>query len=73
MVLYDVTSSYYTGRRPSLVQFGYSRDGRKGFPQILYGLLCDGEGRPLAVEVFAGNEADPNTLSSQITEDLEAL
>jgi transposase len=66
LVLYDVTSSYYTGRRSELVQFGYPRDGKKGFPQIVYGLLCNAEGCPIAVEVFAGNTADPNTLSSQV-------
>lgn len=66
LVLYDVSSSYYTGRRPSLVQFGYSRDGKRGFPQIVYGLLCNAEGCPVAVEVFAGNTADSSTLEAQI-------
>jgi hypothetical protein len=66
LVLYDVTSSYYTGRRTGLVQFGYSRDGKPGLPQIVYGLLCSAEGCPVAVEVFAGNTADPKTLTSQI-------
>lgn len=66
LVLYDVSSSYYTGRRPSLVQFGYSRDGKRGFPQIVYGLLCNAQGCPVAVEVFAGNTADSSTLEAQI-------
>lgn len=66
LILYDVSSSYYTGRGGSLVQHGYSRDGRREYPQIVYGLLCDAAGCPLAVEVFAGNTADPNTLSSQV-------
>jgi len=66
LVLYDVSSSYYTGRVSDLVQYGYSRDGKKGFPQIVYGLLCTAEGCPIAVEVFAGNTADPNTLSAQV-------
>jgi transposase len=66
LILYDVTSSYYTGRRPGLVQFGYNRDGKRGVPQIVYGLLCNAEGCPVAVEVFAGNTADPKTLGSQI-------
>jgi len=66
LVLYDVSGSYYTGRRSELVQFGHPRDGKKGFPQIVYGLLCNAEGCPVAIEVFAGNTADPNTLGSQV-------
>ena len=46
LILYDVTSSYYTGHRPSLVQFGYNRDWKRRFPQIVYGLLCNAEGLP---------------------------
>lgn len=66
LVLYDVSSSYYTGHHAGLVKFGYNRDGKKGFPQIVYGLLCNGEGCPIAIEVFEGNTADPKTLPSQI-------
>ncbi|MGH9339926.1 MAG: IS1634 family transposase [Acidobacteriota bacterium] len=66
LLLYDVSSSYYTGSRPDLVQYGYSRDGRRRFPQIVYGLLCNTEGCPVSVDVFAGNTADPSTLASQI-------
>lgn len=66
LVLYDVSGSYYTGRRSELVQFGHPRDGKKGFPQIVYGLLCNAEGCPVAIEVFAGNTGDPNTLGPQI-------
>lgn len=66
LVLYDVTSSYYTGRRSALVEFGHNRDGNRGFPQIVFGLVCNAAGCPVAVEVFAGNTADPNTLGSQI-------
>lgn len=66
LVLYDVTSSYYTGRRSELSQFGYNRDGKKRFPQIVYGLLCSADGCPVAIEVFAGNTSDTKTLGSQI-------
>lgn len=66
LVLYDVSSSYYTGRQSELIKHGYSRDGKPGEPQIVYGLLCNADGCPVAVEVFAGNTADPNTLSAQI-------
>jgi len=66
LVLYDVSSSYYTGRRSGLVKFGHKRDGKKRFPQIVYGLLCTGDGCPVAIEVFEGNTADPVTFSAQI-------
>ena len=65
-VLYDVSSSYFEGRSCSLLAFGYSRDGRRGSLQIVYGLLCDCEGRPLAIEVFPGGVHDDKTLPAQI-------
>src|SRR5271169_4780892 len=73
LVLYDVSSSWLEGRCCELARFGYSRDGKKGKLQIVYGLLCAADGCPVAVEVFkpapaqaAGNTADPMTLSAQI-------
>jgi len=66
LVLYDVSSSYYTGRISELVKFGHDRDGKRGFPQIVYGLLCNAQGCPVSIEVFSGNTADPSTLESQI-------
>lgn len=66
LVLYDLSSSYYTGRCCSLAKFGHNRDGKRGVPQINYGLLCDRDGCPVAIEVFEGNTADPATVSMQI-------
>jgi Transposase len=66
MVLYDVSSSYFEGRSCPLAQFGYSRDGKPGLAQIIYGLLCDSDGRPVAVEVFTGELHDDKTLPSQV-------
>lgn len=66
LVLYDVSSSYLEGRHCELAQHGYSRDHRPDRPQIVYGLLCDRDGRPIAVEVFGGNTGDPSTLGAQI-------
>jgi len=66
LVLYDVSSSYVEGRHCPLAQYGHSRDHRRDRPQIVYGLLCTREGLPIAVEVFAGNTADPTTLATQI-------
>jgi transposase len=65
-VLYDVSSSYFEGRTCPLLALGYSRDGRRGMPQIVYGLLCDREGRPVAIEVFEGGVHDDKTLPAQI-------
>ena len=66
LVLYDVSSSYFEGRCCPLAKRGYSRDGKRGTLQITYGLMCDSAGRPIAVEVFAGNVHDSQTLGSQI-------
>ena len=66
LVLYDMTSSYLEGRCCPLARFGHNRDGKRGKQQIAIGLLCTGEGCPIAVEVFAGNTADPATVATQV-------
>jgi len=66
LVLYDVSSSYMEGRCCPLAKRGYSRDGKKGTLQIVYGLLCAPDGCPVAIEVFDGNIGDPITLAPQI-------
>jgi hypothetical protein len=66
LVLYDVSSSYMEGRCCPLARRGYSRDGRRGTLQIVYGLLCASDGCPVAIEVFDGNTADPMTLAAQV-------
>ena len=66
LVLYDVSSSYYTGRKSTLAKHGYSRDKKKGLPQIVYGLLCNRDGCPIAIEVFAGNTSDSTTFTQQV-------
>ena len=66
LYLYDVTSSYLEGVCNEFAAFGYNRDGKKGKRQIVIGLLCDGCGRPLSIEVFKGNTQDAATLASQI-------
>ncbi len=70
LVLYDVTSSYLEGEYESseLVKFGYNRDGKKGHEQIVIGLICNSDGCPIAVEVFAGNTKDETTLIGKINE-----
>ena len=59
MALFDLTSSWVTGRCCELAAYGYSRDGKKGLPQIEYGVLTDPAGRPVAVRVVPGDTADP--------------
>lgn len=66
LVLYDVSSSYYEGQHCPLAQYGHDRDGQKGLPIIVYGLMTDGEGRPIAVDVYAGNTGDPTTVVDQV-------
>jgi hypothetical protein len=66
LVLYDVSSSYFEGRKCPLARMGYSRDHRADRPQIVYGVLCTRAGLPVAVEVFEGNTADPATLADQV-------
>jgi len=66
LFLYDVTSTYLEGVHNEWAAFGYNRDGKKGKMQIIVGLLCDQQGRPLAIEVFAGNTRDPATVAVQI-------
>ena len=65
-VLYDLTSTWYEGHTCPLAKPGHSRDKKKGKLQIEFGLLCDIQGRPVAVEVFDGNTGDPATVASQI-------
>ena len=66
LLLYDVTSTYLEGRRCPLAAHGYSRYGKPGKMQLVFGLLTTAEGCPVAVEVFAGNTADPATLASAV-------
>ena len=66
LVLYDLSSSYFEGSRCPLARLGYSRDGKKGKLQVNYGLLTDARGCPVAVSVYEGNTADPQTLMPEI-------
>jgi hypothetical protein len=76
LVCYDLTSTYFEGsvkgsdRFPSKA-FGYSRDHRSDRPQVVIGLLCTGDGIPIAHHVFAGNTGDVTTLPG-VLEDLAA-
>jgi transposase len=64
LALFDLSSTWMTGNCCELAARGYSRDGKKGLPQINFGLLGDREGRPVAVRVFSGNTADPKAFTT---------
>jgi len=66
VVLYDISSSYYEGHCCPLAKFGHNRDGKKDRPIIVYGVLTDAEGCPVATEVYEGNTGDPTTVPDQV-------
>jgi Transposase DDE domain len=66
LALYDLTSTYFEGQTCPLAKFGHSRDGKRGKLQIVFGLVCNADGCPVAVEVFDGNTGDPKTLAPQL-------
>jgi transposase len=65
-ILYDVSSSFYYGRTCPLARYGHDRDGKKGLPIVVYGLLTDGDGRPVAIQVYPGNTNDATTVPGQV-------
>lgn len=66
LILYDLTSTYYEGNRCRYAEFGYSRDRKRGTPQIVFGLLCTRDGVPVSVSVYDGNTSDSTTLADQL-------
>lgn len=66
MVLYDISSSYYEGHTCPLAEFGHNRDKKAGHKIIVYGLMTDDAGCPVAVNVYPGNTGDPNTVPDQV-------
>jgi hypothetical protein len=66
IAMFDLSSSWVEGSHCGLAAFGYSRDGKRGKPQIEYGLLTDSGGRPVAVRVFTGNTGDPATFPAAV-------
>ncbi|MGH8918063.1 MAG: IS1634 family transposase, partial [Actinomycetes bacterium] len=67
IAMFDLSSSWVTGRACPLAARGYSRDGKKGCEQIEYGLLTDPDGRPVAIRVFPGDTADPTAFITAVT------
>lgn len=65
-MLYDLTSTYFEGRHCPLAKLGHSRDDKSGKPQVVFGLLTNAAGCPVAVEIFEGNTGDPKTVAKQV-------
>jgi hypothetical protein len=70
VVLYDITSIYFEGdyEQSELVTFGYNRDRKKGYEQVVVGLICNARGCPVGVEVYAGNTKDETTVIDKVHE-----
>jgi hypothetical protein len=66
VAMYDLSSSWVEGACCELAAFGYSRDGKRGRMQVEYGLLTDPEGRPVGIDVFAGNTADATAFTTVV-------
>jgi hypothetical protein len=66
LLLYDLSSTCLTGRCCELAAYGYSRDGKRDDPQIVFGLICNAKGCPISVQVFKGNMSDPAALAEQV-------
>lgn len=66
LVLYDVSSAAFEGTTCPLARLGYPRDGVRGRLQVVYGMLTNKDGVPVATEVFEGNTADPATVAAQV-------
>ena len=56
LILYDLSSSYVEGRGIGMAARGHNRDGRSDKKQITYGLLCNREECPVAIEAFEGKD-----------------
>ncbi len=66
MLLYDITSTYFEGTKAEGAEYGYSRDKRWDRHQIVIGLVCTGDGLPLALEVWDGSTTDKTTVANRI-------
>jgi len=70
LVLYDITSTTFEGAHAEsqIMRFGYNRDGKQGHEQVVIGLLCNADGCPVGVEVFAGNTQAAGTVLAKVQE-----
>jgi hypothetical protein len=63
LAFFDTTTLYFEGcGGESLGQFGHSKDHRPDLKQMVVGAVLSGDGRPLACELWPGNQADAKSL-----------
>jgi len=66
LYLYDITSTYFEGQTCPLAAYGYNRDGKKGKKQVVLGVICEGDGCPIWIDVFQGNTSDQTTVKQEL-------
>ena len=67
-VIYDVTNTYFYGKKCSLAKLGHDKEGVDGRPLVQIGLgVTQNEGIPVFHKTFDGNIADARTLQDLIT------
>ncbi|MFO8073208.1 MAG: IS1634 family transposase [Polyangia bacterium] len=63
VIFFDTTTLYFEGKGgQELGRRGKNKDHRPDAPQIVVGLVIDGEGRPLCCEMWPGNTTDVTTM-----------
>jgi transposase len=63
LAFFDTTTLYFEGcGGESLGQFGHSKDHRPDLKQMVVGAVLSEDGRPLACQMWPGNQADARSL-----------
>jgi transposase len=72
-VVYDVTNTYFYGKKCDLARCGHDKEQRKGYPLVQIGLVVTQEhGIPILHKTFPGNVHDSRTFAD-ISKSLEPL
>ena len=67
LVFYDLTTLYFESfESDDLRKIGFSKDNKTNQPQIMIGLLVNGDGFPISYQAFAGNKFEGHTLMPSI-------
>lgn len=62
LLLYDLSNSYFTGRKAELGGYGDSKEKRYDRYIVSYGLVANQAGLPLDIQIWKGGTADANTV-----------
>jgi len=65
-VMFDLSRTFVEGKSCRLAAYGYSRDKKRGKKQVNWGVLTDGDGRPISVSVYPGNTKDEQTITERV-------